>query len=297
MSSTARSSRTARSSSSGPDAAEQGRVRPRRAQAEGAQGGHAPGPRQDPAGAAGPARERRPAQADRGRRQVPGHRCEIPTFPMPVLDEDRESKRNQELLKTTQGLIADIKAQRAESYKRQGAELEKFGGKVLDTYWLIQGAHVSLPLGQVRELAASDELEYIELADGVAKPPADANPDNDLIDARAQIQSDPYFNLNQTSGWIGLLDTGVRETPHGVQPARPHLARAGPERRRQPVRPVQPRHRVGRPDHRQRPARRQLARRVRDLGRLLRRLRQRLPRRRRRHGRGLRDRRSAGSTR
>ena len=114
---------------------------------------------------------------------------------MPVLDEDRESKRNQELLKTTQGMIASIKAQRAESYKRQGAELERFGGKVLNTYWLIQGAHVSLPLGQVRELAASDELEYIELADGVAKPPADANPDNDLIDARAQIQSDPYFNL------------------------------------------------------------------------------------------------------
>jgi hypothetical protein len=137
---------------------------------------------------------------------------QIPTFPMPVLDEDRESPRNQELLKTTQGLIENIKAQRAEAYKRQGAELEKFGGKVLDTYWLIQGAKVSLPLGSVRELAISDELDYIELADGVAKPPADANPDNDLIDARAQIQSDPYFNLGQTSGWIGLLDTGVRES-------------------------------------------------------------------------------------
>ena len=40
---------------------------------------------------------------------------EIPTFPMPVLDEDRESKRNQELLKTTQGMIASIKAQRADA--------------------------------------------------------------------------------------------------------------------------------------------------------------------------------------
>ena len=124
---------------------------------------------------------------------------------MPVLDEDRESKRNQELLKTTQGLIANIKAQRADAYKRQGAELEKFGGKVLSTYWLIQGAHVSLPLGQVRELAASDDLEYIELADGVAKPPADANPDNDLIDAPRRssptvLQPEPDVGLDRPTG-------------------------------------------------------------------------------------------------
>lgn len=137
---------------------------------------------------------------------------QIPTFPMPALDEDRESPRNQELLKVARGMIADIKSQRAAAYERQGAQVEKLGGKVLDTYWLIQGLHASLPLGSVRELSISDELDYIELADGVAKPPADANPDNDLIDARAQIQSDPYFNLGQSAGWIGLLDTGVRES-------------------------------------------------------------------------------------
>ena len=83
---------------------------------------------------------------------------------------------------------------------------------MLNTFWLIQGAQVSLPLGSVRELAISDELDYVELADSEAKPPADANPDNDMIDARAQIRSDPYFNLGQTAGWIGLLDTGVRES-------------------------------------------------------------------------------------
>ena len=136
---------------------------------------------------------------------------------------------------------------------------------MLDTYWLIQGARVSLPLESVRKLAISDELDYIELADGVAKPPADANPDNDLIDARAQIRSDPYFNLGQTSGWIGLLDTGVRRAHTRLQ--RPdHIAiAAGPDRRRRPGRPVRPRHRVGRRDHRQLDARRQLARRVGDL--------------------------------
>ena len=55
------------------------------------------------------------------------------------------------------------------------------------------------------------------------KPPADANPNNDVDDARAQIFSDPYFNLGQTSGWIGLLDTGVR-TSHVLFNAPDHIA-------------------------------------------------------------------------
>ena len=136
----------------------------------------------------------------------------VPEFPMPVLDEDRSSPRNQELLKQAEGIVESLKSERAGLYKRQAAELEQFGGKVLDTYWLVQGVHASLPLESIRKLADSDEIEYLELADGAAKPPADANPANDMDDARAQIFSDPYFNLGQTSGWIGLLDTGVRTT-------------------------------------------------------------------------------------
>ena len=144
----------------------------------------------------------------------------VPEFPMPVLDEDRSSPRNQELLKQAEGIVESLKSERAGLYKRQAAELEQFGGKVLDTYWLVQGVHASLPVESVRKLADSDEIEYLELADGAAKPPADANPANDMDDARAQIFSDPYFNLGQTSGWIGLLDTGVRTTARAVQLAR-----------------------------------------------------------------------------
>ena len=142
---------------------------------------------------------------------------------MPVLDEDRDSPRNKELLATAGRMIEDLQARRGDLYKRQTAELEQLGGKVLGTYWLIQAAHVSVPLEAVKRLQANDEVTYLELADGVAKPPADANPDNDLIDARAQIFSDPYFNLNQTSGWIGLLDTGVRTT-HTVFNGPDHIA-------------------------------------------------------------------------
>src|SRR4051812_31245285 len=137
---------------------------------------------------------------------------QMPVFPMPALDEDRSSPQNQDALKQTGAMIESIKSRRADLYARETAQLESLGGKVSDTYWLINGVRATLPLESVRKLAISDELDYVELADGVAKPPSDGNPNNDLEDARAQIQSDPYFNLGQTSGWIGLLDTGVRES-------------------------------------------------------------------------------------
>ncbi|MFG3689621.1 S8 family serine peptidase [Micromonospora sp. NPDC047740] len=148
---------------------------------------------------------------------------DIPAFPMPEFSEGRASERNKELLDEAQRLIEELRSQRAARYLKQTAVLEQFGGKTLDTYWLIQGVRAVLPLGAVRELVVSDDVQYIELADGVAEPPADANPDNDTIDARAQIASDPYFNLGQTAGWIGLLDTGVRES-HTVFNGPDHLA-------------------------------------------------------------------------
>lgn len=136
----------------------------------------------------------------------------VPVFPMPEFDQGRTSQRNKEQLAEAARLVEELKAQRAGSYQEQTAALEQLDAKVLDTYWLIQGARVVLPLGSVAKLADGDDVQYLELADGVARPPADGNADNDLVDARAQIASDPYFNLGQTAGWIGLLDTGVRTT-------------------------------------------------------------------------------------
>ena len=83
----------------------------------------------------------------------------IPTFPMPVLDEDRESPRNKEILGQIQGMIGDIKARRADLYKQQSVQLEQLGGKVLNSYWLIQGTHVSLPLEAVKRLSADDQVD------------------------------------------------------------------------------------------------------------------------------------------
>jgi hypothetical protein len=39
-----------------------------------------------------------------------------------------------------------------------------------------------------------------------------ANANNDAQDGREWIYSDPYFALGLTAPWIGIRDTGVRET-------------------------------------------------------------------------------------
>ena len=44
--------------------------------------------------------------------------------------------------------------------------VDPFGGKLLKTYWLVQGVRAELPLGAVRELAASSDVSYVELSDG-----------------------------------------------------------------------------------------------------------------------------------
>ena len=44
------------------------------------------------------------------------------------------------------------------------------------------------------------------------KPPADADPLNDLFEGRAEIGSDRYFNLGLPRSSISLLDTGIRSS-------------------------------------------------------------------------------------
>ena len=145
-----------------PDAARQGGVRARRAQAEDVKEDHAAAGGQDPARAAGPARRRRrPAQAGRDRRQLPRpadgpgrSRCRCST-------RIAESPRNKELLEQIRG--HDRRHQGPPRRALQAARRpssSSSAARCSNTYWLIQGAHVSLPLEAVkRQLADSDEVD------------------------------------------------------------------------------------------------------------------------------------------
>ena len=183
------------------DAAEQGRVRPRRAQAEGAPRTRFPGHGKIQPALQELLGERRPAPADRGRREVPRPDDGAEVADAGARRGSREPAQPGAAEASRRASSANIKGERAEELQAaRGRSSRSSAARCSDTYWLIQGAHVSLPLGSVpRARRPPTRSRYLELADGVAKPPADANPDNDLIDARAQILSDPYFNLGQTS--------------------------------------------------------------------------------------------------
>lgn len=134
----------------------------------------------------------------------------VPRFPEPNLLERRSSATNKRVLERAGQLIEEIKQKRAGAYKEREREFERYDAKVLETFWLINGALVQMPLKRVRSLADREDVLYVEPQNAGEKPPQDGNPNNDVADGRGRIVSDPYFNLGLTSGWIGLLDTGMR---------------------------------------------------------------------------------------
>lgn len=130
----------------------------------------------------------------------------IPRFPNPRDDLPRDAKENLTALAETQKIIEQIQAKRKDYHQRLAKELyEDFSAELLDNFWLTNGLVVKMPLGKVKELLSRDDLVYVEPESAGEKPPA-----GEVLAGRQNIVSDPYFNLGQAAGFIGLLDTGLR---------------------------------------------------------------------------------------
>lgn len=136
----------------------------------------------------------------------------IPRFPDPQPDQTRRSAANRRAAAVGERLAKEISTARADRYKELARELGELGCRQRDTFWLVNGMLVDAPLEAVKRLAARDDVVYVEPRFAGELPPQNANANDDVDDGRARIVSDPYFNLGQTGGWIGLLDTGVRFT-------------------------------------------------------------------------------------
>jgi len=134
----------------------------------------------------------------------------IPRFPEANTDEARNSAYNKRALREASSLVDQVAERRAGRYRQFARELKRDNLKVLETYWLISGMLVDMPLSRASKLAERDDVVYLEPRLTSEKPPQNTNPDDDVDDGRRRIVSDPYFNVGLPSGWIGLLDTGVR---------------------------------------------------------------------------------------
>lgn len=138
---------------------------------------------------------------------------EIPRFPEPDYDGDRDSAANREARQRAEELIAGIEQQRATDYEELAAELaESYSAEVLESFWLIRAVVAEMPLGAALELAQREDVLYLEPDQTEDPPPQNANNADDVADGRRWIASDPYFDLGLAGGWIALLDTGVRGT-------------------------------------------------------------------------------------
>ena len=129
----------------------------------------------------------------------------IPRFPEPETEQARDYTSNKAALNRASELVRDIRSKRAETYKRLGAELGRYKATVVDTFWLVNGMSIKAPLSAIREIAARQDVLYVEPDQG-----GEAPPQNEVSVGRSRMVSDPYFNLGLTGGWIGLLDTGMR---------------------------------------------------------------------------------------
>ena len=136
----------------------------------------------------------------------------IPRFPEPDIRKPREAEINKKALQRSQEIMREITQKREEHNQKIRKTITEVGGKTIDEYWLVPAIRVALPLKSIERLLEFNEILYIEPVQTQDFPPANGNSDDDVNDARALIQSDPYFNQGLTGGWIGLLDTGVHRS-------------------------------------------------------------------------------------
>jgi serine protease AprX len=136
---------------------------------------------------------------------------EIPRFPDLPSGAARESNVGQLVIEERKKLIEKLLKARI----RAQAPLKAFPMRVQEQFWIVNAFLAEIAMRDISLLAEFPEVLFIQPQFGGEEPPDhDGNPNNDTIDGRARINSDPYFNLGLTSGFIGLLDTGIRIPAH-----------------------------------------------------------------------------------
>jgi len=144
---------------------------------------------------------------------------QIPQFPRPVVALPRTAPANVTALAQADSLVLALQTRRNAQFAADTAFIQGLGGTVLETYWLIQAFEVAIPLSHTKtdSLLSNPELVRIEPRWIQSQPPqctvtpgTGTNP-TDLVVGRTRIGAINY-SAPTTTSWIGLLDTGVRET-------------------------------------------------------------------------------------
>jgi len=135
----------------------------------------------------------------------------IPRFPEPATGERGADGADRKYAARREEIVKSLEARRAADSEPL-AILRQFNAEVIERFWLINAVKVRIPAEAIEKLATEARVLAIDPTATDIPPPQDADATNDVDDGRAIIRSDPYFSLGLNSGFIGLLDTGVRDT-------------------------------------------------------------------------------------
>jgi hypothetical protein len=130
----------------------------------------------------------------------------IPRFPDYDQTQPDTAAVNAAARATADRLVRGIAASREPGYRAVRGDIEKLGGRVLDTYWLTKGVHAEVPRSAVAALAARSDVRHIEPDEAAVTPSAG----NTERAARALLGTDPYFTAGRTGDRVAILDTGVQ---------------------------------------------------------------------------------------
>ncbi|HET9234982.1 MAG TPA: S8/S53 family peptidase [Candidatus Eisenbacteria bacterium] len=142
----------------------------------------------------------------------------IPFFPKPNVGFSRGSPPNMALLGQADSMIQDIRLRRSAQATEDTTFLVSLGARVLESYWLIEGFQVAVPLspGKVESLLANPNVRKLEprsfeslLPTCTISAPTSGNA-TDVLMGRQEIRADYYTSPGADVSWIGLVDTGVR---------------------------------------------------------------------------------------
>lgn len=138
----------------------------------------------------------------------------IPRFPEPATGERGGRGEDRKYGARRAEIIKAIEARRAEDREPQ-LVLRKSGAEIVERFWLINAYTVQIPASAIAKLVQERRVLSVDPTATDIPPPQNANTTDDVDDGRALIRSDFYFNTGLNTGFIGLLDTGVRDT-HAV---------------------------------------------------------------------------------
>ena len=127
----------------------------------------------------------------------------LPRFPHLDPTLPRSAPQNAATMAAANRLADQVISARGPGYDAREADLLANHRAVSrERFWIVNALQVDLPASEVARLTERPDVVSVDPTEGGA-------PAAPITESRALLSSDPYFNSNLTTGFIGVLDTGV----------------------------------------------------------------------------------------